>query len=532
MRPMDADELAAVVARAMTHDAAEALCRLDPAVAAGDRSARAAAVFVEILSCRFDEALDAAHLLLADGSSSRIVTAACDLAVAVCAASVAPGPVDAPDDSALGEITVMLEVEAAMSSGSIGAAARLAEGVVGRGVQTPAGAWSALALARARCFEGRFVEADALVEQVLGSPRIAGWPQMSLLGLGVRIFVDAHLDRPDAVRRDLAALREARPGTSRADYVFAGAHALAAFGACAVGMLDEAARLILRAGGGDHLPRLQVVDRLYGYEILVEEALARDDLGAAHVWRERAEGLPIGEHPMAGAALGRIRARLAVATSDVATGMQASADSGALAALAGGELEVIRARVIEAAARTASGDRVRGIEELEDVARRAGATGAAALRRWAERELGVHGRRLRNVPGHGWETLTDTQRSVARLAAAGLRNREIAATLWIAEKTVEHHVAVVLEALGTTNRVGIGRELGGAAVAPSFGAGLTTRQREVAVLVARGCSNRQISTLLGVSEKTVEKHVAALFERLGVRTRAAIGACVRGSEPV
>jgi len=90
-------------------------------------------------------------------------------------------------------------------------------------------------------------------------------------------------------------------------------------------------------------------------------------------------------------------------------------------------------------------------------------------------------------------------------------------------------VAAILAALGATNRVGIGRELGGRTVDPVFGHDLTARQREVAMLVSDGRSNADISRLLGISEKTVEKHVAGLFDRLGVHTRASVAACVRGT---
>ncbi|MCW2769077.1 MAG: LuxR family transcriptional regulator, partial [Aeromicrobium sp.] len=343
-----------------------------------------------------------------------------------------------------------------------------------------------------------------------------------------RIFVDGNLGDEEAVARGLVDLRKVVPETVEHNYVYAGSYVLAAFGANAIGRLSEAAELIVHGGGGDHLPRLQLVDRVYGYELLVEDALARGDGAAALLWAERAASLPVERHHMASAALGRIRARVAVSQSDNAAGIRESSDSGTLAALVGGDLEVTRARIIEASARAGSGDRIRGIEELEEAARRANSGGASAVRDWAERELAAHGRRLRNVPGHGWDALTPTQKVIARLAASGLRNREIAAALFVSEKTVESHVAAVLGALGTTNRVGIGRELGGDEVDPVFGSKVTPRQREVAVLVAQGLSNSAISRSLSISEKTVEKHVADLFDRLEVRTRSALAACVRG----
>jgi DNA-binding CsgD family transcriptional regulator len=51
-------------------------------------------------------------------------------------------------------------------------------------------------------------------------------------------------------------------------------------------------------------------------------------------------------------------------------------------------------------------------------------------------------------------------------------------------------------------------------------AGLTPREVEVLVLVARGRSNKQIGVGLHVAERTVKSHVARIYDKLGVRTRA------------
>jgi len=51
---------------------------------------------------------------------------------------------------------------------------------------------------------------------------------------------------------------------------------------------------------------------------------------------------------------------------------------------------------------------------------------------------------------------------------------------------------------------------------------LTPRQGEVLGLIGRGLSNRTISATLGISESTVEFHVAKVFEKAGVDSRAAL----------
>jgi DNA-binding CsgD family transcriptional regulator len=59
---------------------------------------------------------------------------------------------------------------------------------------------------------------------------------------------------------------------------------------------------------------------------------------------------------------------------------------------------------------------------------------------------------------------------------------------------------------------------------------LTSREREVLALVAKGLPNRNIARYLGISEKTVKNHLAAVFVKLGVsdRTQAALHAVRTG----
>lgn len=56
--------------------------------------------------------------------------------------------------------------------------------------------------------------------------------------------------------------------------------------------------------------------------------------------------------------------------------------------------------------------------------------------------------------------------------------------------------------------------------APAGPGALSTREREVLALMAEGLANKQIAPRLGISEHTVKAHVAAVFGKLGVGTRA------------
>jgi DNA-binding NarL/FixJ family response regulator len=51
-------------------------------------------------------------------------------------------------------------------------------------------------------------------------------------------------------------------------------------------------------------------------------------------------------------------------------------------------------------------------------------------------------------------------------------------------------------------------------------AGLTRREQEVLVHVARGATNEAIAATLHLSERTVEHHVSAILAKLGARNRA------------
>lgn len=64
---------------------------------------------------------------------------------------------------------------------------------------------------------------------------------------------------------------------------------------------------------------------------------------------------------------------------------------------------------------------------------------------------------------------------------------------------------------------------------------LTCREQQVLLLVSQGLANRGIARSLGIAEKTVKNHLAAVFAKLGVsdRTQAALYAVQTGlAEPV
>jgi predicted ATPase/DNA-binding SARP family transcriptional activator/DNA-binding CsgD family transcriptional regulator len=60
---------------------------------------------------------------------------------------------------------------------------------------------------------------------------------------------------------------------------------------------------------------------------------------------------------------------------------------------------------------------------------------------------------------------------------------------------------------------------------------LTHREREVATLVARGLTNRQIAQELSISERTAANHVAKILRKLGLQSRAQVASWETESRP-
>ncbi|MEO3795649.1 response regulator transcription factor [Nonomuraea sp. B10E15] len=74
--------------------------------------------------------------------------------------------------------------------------------------------------------------------------------------------------------------------------------------------------------------------------------------------------------------------------------------------------------------------------------------------------------------------------------------------------------------IGTFVRAAGALDAGPRRPAPAGVAGLTEREREILVLIARGRSNAEIAAALSVSPSTVKNHVTNLFAKIGVRDRA------------
>ena len=413
-----------------------------------------------------------------------------------------------------------LAVECAMSSGRLVEAEQLARALLdepGSGsVQSVI--FVGIALARSLAFQGRVAEAAAAASVALVAAEENGAIPARMLAGATSAYIAAQTGSRAEAERLTATVIALEPEPD--SYITVGSHVLAAYGLGAVDGVEQAARIILHAAGGPGLPRLQTVDRAYAYEILATDAIDRNDLAAARSWGRRSAPLSI--HNMAAAAVERTLSRIDAATGDYASAAERAAVSAARASVSGGNLDAARADVLAARALAIGGSRSEAINSLMEAAALAEKLGATTVRQWASTELRKLGRRLAPVAGAGWDALSKREQQITLLAAEGYSNRSIATALYLSERTVQSHLSRTLVALGVSSRAAIPASLWPASP-PDFALfQLTRRQQEVAMLVIDGHPNRIIASTLNISEKTVEKHIQGMFERLGVSSRTGI----------
>jgi DNA-binding CsgD family transcriptional regulator len=87
---------------------------------------------------------------------------------------------------------------------------------------------------------------------------------------------------------------------------------------------------------------------------------------------------------------------------------------------------------------------------------------------WEERvlvELAASGERARRRSDPADSALSSQETRVALLVAQGLTNREVATTLFLSPKTVEHHLSAVLRKRGLRSRTELAHDLAGASPA-------------------------------------------------------------------
>jgi DNA-binding CsgD family transcriptional regulator len=123
--------------------------------------------------------------------------------------------------------------------------------------------------------------------------------------------------------------------------------------------------------------------------------------------------------------------------------------------------EELEASFLRARALLADDRRDEALEALQGLAAAAADAGALALRDAAARELRRAGGRLsgRARRGGGDGELTPREREIAELVAGGRSNKQVAAALFVSEKTVERNLSAIYARLGIRSRVELPRAL-------------------------------------------------------------------------
>jgi predicted ATPase/DNA-binding NarL/FixJ family response regulator len=324
-----------------------------------------------------------------------------------------------------------------------------------------------LGLAYAHATLGSLGEADDLADQAVEAARLGA----DRRGLSWALFERSWIA---TLAGDLdTALRCGEESVKIADtldesFFSAGARVPLAAALLERGDPDGCIELILTSIGGEELPWVMRGIRCLCYEMLTLSELARGNLDEASGWADRAESSAHGLPP--GMATGR--ARRARAHVLLASGSAAAAAREALAAAADGDsvgarVEAARSRTLAGRALAAAGERGRAAGELEAAEAELAVLEARRYRDETARELRRLGRtapqhprgRRDGGPSEGVPSLSPRELEVAKLVAGGKTNRQIAAEIFLSEKTVESHLSNIFAKLGVRSRSAVAAEV-------------------------------------------------------------------------
>jgi DNA-binding CsgD family transcriptional regulator len=324
------------------------------------------------------------------------------------------------------------------------------------GQDATARSWSGLAI-YAHLMKGEVSEAAEIAADDLDLERLGrdDWRELWLLAADTQAALWAgQSDRALANARELVTRSERGhpanilPGLAR---LRLGSALLT--GADAAGAVEELTPL-----DEDPSRWLLDLDSAHGWDTLVRAqlALGQQDVAEESVARaeSRAAGLP---QRVANLACARSAVQIAGGDGDAA--VKTAGEAAEVAEAAGNPLLVGRCRVELGRALAAAGRQPDGIVELEAAEQALSECGAVREADAAARALRGLGKRVRMRPRPEREggvlELSPREREVAAQVAAGKTNREIAATLFLSEKTVESHLSRIYSKLDVHSRAAL-----------------------------------------------------------------------------
>jgi DNA-binding CsgD family transcriptional regulator len=215
--------------------------------------------------------------------------------------------------------------------------------------------------------------------------------------------------------------------------------------------------------GDDDLAWAIPVERCFNWEsiALAELAMGRPDEAVAHVAKAEATAASLGLHVPAAAAA-RTRSAVALAAGDAGAAREAGEEAVRHADAVGATLQAAFARIALGRALVASEDRKEAIVVLRDAERDFDRCGNHRARDEARRDLRKLGARAEPrgpaaADDSGLGALTKREREIAELVTDRMTNKEIAAALFLSDKTVESHVRNIFMKLGVSSRVDVAR---------------------------------------------------------------------------
>jgi DNA-binding CsgD family transcriptional regulator len=225
----------------------------------------------------------------------------------------------------------------------------------------------------------------------------------------------------------------------------------------------ERAWQTMRGLGGEELDHMIPVERCFDWEILGLVELARGDRAAAErCFRRTEEHAALLGLRLPGALALRGRAAALLADGRPAEAARVANDAAEMAGAAGARLPAAFALALAGRALAAAGEREQAIDVLRSAEAELHACGSLRVRDEMRRELRRLGARAEpRGPASGADSgvasLTSRELEIAELVTDRKTNREIAAALFLSEKTIESHLRNIFVKLGASSRVQVAR---------------------------------------------------------------------------
>ncbi len=218
------------------------------------------------------------------------------------------------------------------------------------------------------------------------------------------------------------------------------------------------------AAGGPEMPMVTANFRVQFQEVMTRGWLAAGELAQAEECAARseaeAEKLSL---PVALAMGRRARAGILLAMGKAEAAAELALASAQGAAAAGARIEAARSRLLAGRALAEAGDRDAALRALREAEPELEACAAERPREEVRRELRRLGARIEPrgpaADGDGLASLSKREREVGDLVTERKTNKQIAAELFLSEKTVESHLRNIFFKLGVSSRVEVARSI-------------------------------------------------------------------------